>query len=498
MRWKAKLPFFWLAVTLVSLLLFLGVFYPERAFDLHNSWTNNEEFSLGYPLLALSIYFSMKNLDTHNINSNLLFIPLSIFISCAFLITDNLDLNGPFFVILSLAFPIMVATTIGINSALSIIIPWGIVWMAMPFWTILTPFLQTITVKAVSILASTSSLTVLVEGNYFTIASGVVHVEGGCSGLKYFMSSITLALVSSSLGKRRLSISLASIVIAAMLAVLGNWIRVFILLLVAYFKGIEHPLMSDHDALGWIIFALVLAPWLYIDTHLDKAGRNKNTPLPNSSPTQLPNRQILFALGTFLTLITIPQLLIQSPRFEQNQSIVLPTETHSNIQKITKTSTWKPSYPATPNSSSASYIIEGEVLDVTVLSYAISGDTEMATSTNSPFNKDIWQLVSDNSWQSNTDKRIKIRIAQAKSNKEHRVVYYWYRHGEQFANTIYSSKLAQLLSVYDNVFSSQLFAISKKCNLQCQQSSTPSKTIIKLITKLHDKTVPAETVKNKD
>jgi len=495
MTWNAKQPLLWLFTTFITLLVFWVALYPERMLQLHTHWTTADDLDMGYLLLALFFYFSTKNLSKTPSNTNLYLLPLTIFISCAFFISEALDLKTLFFLSLALIFPLCVAIILGFEKARSILIPWGIVMMAMPFWYLAIPILQTITVKVVSSIADSISLTVLVEGNYFTIPTGVVHVAGGCSGLKYFISSISIALISSSLNQRSIARSFISLVFAGLFAMLGNWIRVFILLLIGYIEGVDHPLMTDHDTLGWIVFAVVMTPWFFIDKFLDSPATNISSDLsdqkdksPPPSPSTIKSTCALLAC---FVLLVGTQHLIKPPQASADiaDTIQLPQNLNEMHLSTIKSNSWTPNYPPTTATSSGHYTLDGERLDAYVLSYFINGREEMANSTNTIFDKNHWQLISDNSWQSKTNTQLKIRIAQAKSGLEHRIVYYWYKHGSKFANSILSSKIAQLKGAYNDIYTAQLIAISKKCNIHCQQNSQPEKAMEEIFIDLHSNVI---------
>jgi EpsI family protein len=482
----------WLAVIFAALLVFLGTFYSSRLLQLHTHWTTADDLDMGYILLAMFFYFSARNLKTTQGKPNVYYLPLLVLLSCSFFISQALDIKTLFFVSLALAYPLCVANILGSKAAKEIIIPWGIVMMAMPFWYIAIPILQMFTVKVVSYIASSMSLTVLVEGNFFTVPTGVVHVAGGCSGLKYFMSSISIALISSALSLRTIKRSILSVIFAAALAMIGNWIRVFILLLVAYYEGVEHPLMADHDTLGWIVFAIVMVPWFFIDKFLDSPNTNAdNDPATQQCAVKKDNKasSIKYAKALLVcsALVIGSQYLLVPPKADSDDidAIELPEKIGDINLSITKPSTWKPAYPPAASTNSGDYILDGERLNVYVLSYPIDGQEEMANSTNSVFNKKQWQLVSDKPWQSEASEALKIRIAHAKSGREHRIVYYWYKHGSTFANSIFTSKLAQLSGAYRNVHSSQLIAISKTCDIRCQQNSAPTPKLEDIFISMH-------------
>ncbi|KZZ37280.1 exosortase, partial [Oleiphilus sp. HI0117] len=390
----ARQPVLWLAAIFALLLCYLGTFYPSRLVQLHTHWTTAGDLDMGYILLALSAYFSYKNLGSNKVQPNYLLLPAVILLTAGFVLSQALDIKTLFFLCLALSLPLFSAIVLGFASTRNIIIAWSVVLMAMPFWYLAIPFLQTLTVKVVSYLASLLSLTVLVEGNYFTVTTGVVHVAGGCSGLKYFMTALSLALISSAFNRRRFRHALISLAIAATLAMIGNWIRVFILLLIAYYEGVSHPLMEDHDTLGWIVFGAVMLPWFFIDRHFDAEGEQES---PVKQDTSQPLKQQILSLTACTVLLIISQLALSPPENREYQvsQPKLPKTLNGLTLDTTRATNWKPHFPQPTNLTRGLYGAFGDQLDLYILTYLNNSNVEMANSQNTIFDKNRWQLIND-------------------------------------------------------------------------------------------------------
>ena len=48
------------------------------------------------------------------------------------------------------------------------------------------------------------------------------------------------------------------------------------MILVEHYSGLDHPLMKDHDDLGWVVFLITLKPLIIIDRRLLKKITKKN------------------------------------------------------------------------------------------------------------------------------------------------------------------------------------------------------------------------------
>jgi exosortase len=476
-----------------SLFIYFLTFFNERFLTLHKHWTTVDDLDMGYPLLVLASYFIYKSIrnDTNATNTtNLFILPIVVLLSGLLFISDILDIKTLFFICFIVTYPVCIATVIGIITTQKLLVPWAIIAMAMPFWYILIPYLQTLTVNVVSFLSGLVSLTVLIEGNYFTIPSGTVHVAGGCSGLKYFMTAITLALISSAMNNRGIKFSFLSVICALLLALVANWARVFILLVVAYIGGVDQPIMRDHDLLGWVVFAALMTPWFFIDNFINKKAPTNITPaepelkssLAQSSPVKL-----VISLLSCIILLSTPMVFLHYAENEKHTiKLVKLPEKLAGYPQTSYIPNLKMDYPTAISQARVQYSVNQEKINVIVLSYDNSDKSvELANSTNHVFDKHSWQEIEIMNWQSKEMPNIKINITLAKSGYHYKVAYSWYKHGDKFADTILSSKFNQLLSQLKGVQSSELVVVSKDCPINCQNNFIPDEILLDFILATH-------------
>jgi len=139
----------------------------------------------------------------------------------------------------------------------------GLLIFSIPMWYSLTPVLQSLSTFAVERLLHLTSLTAFVEGNFILVPTGTIEIAGGCSGISYLLASLSFigyVVLSERLNWRGGGVFLAA---AVLLALLANWVRIFIIILFGYFYGLEHPLVSEHVMFGWVLFGVLFAPFIY-------------------------------------------------------------------------------------------------------------------------------------------------------------------------------------------------------------------------------------------
>lgn len=132
--------------------------------------------------------------------------------------------------------------------------------LAVPFWAVLTVPLRVATAfmsghgaRLLGIEAEIGVFTIVLE-------SGILRVAGGCAGLHFLLAAMTLAAAYGHLFVPHWTTRVKIVLIGAVAAIVGNWIRVGILVVIADVSAMESPLVSDHNHLGWIVWVLCMAP----------------------------------------------------------------------------------------------------------------------------------------------------------------------------------------------------------------------------------------------
>jgi len=164
----------------------------------------------------------------------------------------------------------VLAILLGWRQVKAFIIPVGILFFAVPVWDYLSWTLQIITVGINQLLLGLFDIDFEVEGVFvYLIGVGAFEVAHGCSGLRYLLVGLSLAALYSELNFRRLHSRVLFFVIAVGLALLANWIRVFVIIYMGYETNMQTSLIEDHDNFGWWVFAATLVPLFFIGRKLE-------------------------------------------------------------------------------------------------------------------------------------------------------------------------------------------------------------------------------------
>jgi exosortase len=153
--------------------------------------------------------------------------------------------------------------TFGWSARVPVIATWATFTLASPVWGFISPVLQRITTVMSGSLARGLGVSAQIQGDTITIASGTFLIEAGCSGINYLMAGLTLGAIYAHLFARHWKTQLEIVGVAGFASMVGNWIRVAVLVLIGDAQGIDSPLIEDHLWQGWAIFVVLMIPTYY-------------------------------------------------------------------------------------------------------------------------------------------------------------------------------------------------------------------------------------------
>jgi exosortase len=135
--------------------------------------------------------------------------------------------------------------------------------LSLPIWADIVPLLVSLASVVVGEWVRWFGMTALIEGSSITLPYGRLLIEDGCSGIRYFAISILLAMMTSILNDYRWKGWIVTVAIAMLIGLVANWVRITILVFVAYDTNMQSELMTDHETMGWIVYGAFILPALY-------------------------------------------------------------------------------------------------------------------------------------------------------------------------------------------------------------------------------------------
>ncbi len=220
--------------------------------------------------IALFIFFRSLDLGVITSKSTNIFDALFLFviICCLFFLKTDHSVFIPILLLGSIWF---YSAGPGILPTLAITCLYLLLSLPFPYYSLLIPSLQSAAIFALEGLISLFNIPVLVQENSFAIPRGQFVIEEGCSGFKFLSVNLVLLFLYSLLSKFNFRQIFFAFITTISISLLTNWVRIFIIVIVAHNWGFEVPyLVKDHGNFGWVVYTGFLVPMFYFYLKIDK------------------------------------------------------------------------------------------------------------------------------------------------------------------------------------------------------------------------------------
>ena len=152
-----------------------------------------------------------------------------------------------------------VIAVIGLRASLVLALPIAFGVFLVPFGDEIIPPLQMITADIAITLTHWSGIPAEVDGIYIDTPIGLFIVAEACSGVRFLVAMVTLAVLVGftrfTSWSRRAWFMLAAVVVP----IISNGVRAWGTIYIAQSQGVEFAAGFDHIFYGWIFFAIIVA-----------------------------------------------------------------------------------------------------------------------------------------------------------------------------------------------------------------------------------------------
>jgi exosortase len=152
--------------------------------------------------------------------------------------------------------------------------------------------LQVMTAKAIQILSSICGIPILVDGSNLSSPDGrfePMEIAGGCSGIRSLMAMSTLAALYAYFTMRGAVRGLILFGSSLVFAVLGNFARVFSVVLFARFVDAKTATTLYHDYSGLVFFPVAVAAMVGFGSLLNRDWETRFQGLFTGGPAVAPS-----------------------------------------------------------------------------------------------------------------------------------------------------------------------------------------------------------------
>lgn len=293
-----------IAIVLVSLL----VFWPTTS-SLIERWTDNvhRTYTHGYAVLALTLWLLWRGRDRWEY-CKLTPVPAAAVLLVAqgvlWLVVYRAGLQIAHQTLLPVMMLTALFTCFGMRLTRAMSLPVLFLYFAIPLWNLVNPLLQWISVFAVRLLLRIADIPAHFVGNSIHIPAGTFEIAGGCSGLHFFIVACVIAVLQGEVNRDNLRIRCRMVVLAGLLAMFTNWIRVLILVVVGHVTDMQHYLVAEeHYSFGWFMFAGTMTVYFLITRRWPADGAEEDPRSNEADASAISRPAVALAL---LTLCAVP------------------------------------------------------------------------------------------------------------------------------------------------------------------------------------------------
>ncbi len=160
------------------------------------------------------------------------------------------------------------STTLIFNNRLIVFAACCYLVFLFPIWNGLTTPLQQLSTWVSSFVLSLTSIPIYVEGAFISLPAGKFEIANGCSGLRYLLVSLAISYLYTFLYIKSVKNSVTFLIFAILGALITNWIRIILLILIGQYTEMQSPLMTDHNNFGWFLYLPFLIVLFFLGNRL--------------------------------------------------------------------------------------------------------------------------------------------------------------------------------------------------------------------------------------
>jgi exosortase len=202
-----------------------------------------------------------------------------------------------------------VRVAFGAGPARAVAFPLAFFYFATPVWDYLNPLAHAATIHAVRAMLRIAGVPAWFDGDMVHLSVGNFAIEDGCSGLHFFVVALAVGALIGELRRDGWRMRLRWLCIAAVLAIVMNWVRVFTIILLGHLTYMQHYVVREsHYWFGWWLFLVVLAALFVYERRLPPRPRAAQVAAPEPAPAGAARAAAAGAL-LVLALLAMPAIV---------------------------------------------------------------------------------------------------------------------------------------------------------------------------------------------
>jgi len=301
------------AITLAVLAVYHGTF-----FSMVETWIRSETFAHGFVVIPVFLWLVWRERGV------LASIPLKpfwpavllvAFLGFSWLLGESASVLSVSQFAMTLMIPAIVWAAFGTRLLRALAFPFLFLMFAVPFGEIFIPSMINWTADFTILALQISGVPVYREGNNFIIPSGMWSVVQACSGIRYLIASVVAGVLYAFLTYRSARRRLIFIAASAAIPIIANWLRAYMIVMLAHLSDNRIATGVDHLIYGWVFFGIVMLPLFWFGAcwrEDDPPARSLSTRGPVAvapRPSNAVIAALALALGAGLSWALAPRAL---------------------------------------------------------------------------------------------------------------------------------------------------------------------------------------------
>lgn len=464
-----------LSLVLLLLAALIALFWPTIQ-SLIVEWRDQETltYTHGYLIAAISCWLIVRTARRTRgvVTPGWRMVPVLMASSLIWVLVYRAGIELAHQVLLPLLGLLAVCVAIGIRNGLRFWFAFAYLYFAIPVWNVGNEILQSSTVVAVQLLLQLTAVPAYVAGNMVYIPSGTFEIAGGCSGLHYFIVALALAALFGEIHRDSTKVRAYLLVLAAVLAVLSNWIRVYSIILAGHLTEMQHYLVRvDHYYFGWVMFAVTMVAFFVLASRLPAQSRRAE-PEPGMPAVQLPRPDRVMVVGPVVAIAALclgPLWGAFSPvAAAMNPSAQLLPHAGAAWQGPYSTADkWHPAYPGSDRSERSEYRRGDRRVSAFIAEYHSQRQGKELVGYDNSITHGLTGEISRLAVPDGVVNQL--LVTQADGSKS--VVIYYYRVGAQRLVGDFAAQLRYGMASLFAATASRVVAVHVDCNSDCAAAS---------------------------
>jgi exosortase len=277
-------------VLVACVLVATALVYAPSSITLGSLWTE-QTYSHGFLVLLISLWLLARDrtrLQAATLRPLPLALAALLLASALWLLFWRAAAQDLHLLMLPLLALITLVAAMGWPTARIAAFPLLFLGFAMPIWGSFRAPLQHLSALAVGRLIWLTGLPAIMLGDSIRLPDGSLTIEEGCSGINFLTVGLAMATLYGELSRDPPRRRLLWLALMGAVALVANWIRIFLIAVIAYTSDMQSPLVNNHYWFGWAIFAAGFAVYLWIAGRLSRRAQPTQRAATASAPPAEP------------------------------------------------------------------------------------------------------------------------------------------------------------------------------------------------------------------